>query len=143
MYTPKTRKLFVRRKSETSLPVGRNSSENNCCRFVGLQSPHMKRSFTPKEHLQAVKVARKVKLPERFESKLLAKKGASPAIRRRVTKTAPPPDSDDDVITVEWKERKRDVDRALQWIKQELVSLVPNSPTSPPPSPSIKKEKIS
>ena len=126
MYTPKPRKLFVRRKSETSLPVSNHSTEYSS-RFVALQSPRLKRSpaFAPHEQLQAVKVARKVKLPERFESKLLAKKGASPAIRRRVTKTAPPPpDSDDDVISVEWKERKKDVDRALQWIKQELVSLV-------------------
>ena len=124
---------FVRRRSETSLH--RLKQDHNANFKFNLSPRPVKRSvtFTPRDvSRNSYDVITKVTLPERFKQHRSASSNVNKpliSLAGTMSHAGLTDIVEDSAVTsaeVDWTDRKSDMDRAIHWIKQELVSTLYN-----------------
>ena len=127
---------FVRRQSETALmTIKRSETDYN----ANVKHQHLSSTrkggvgrsltFTPRDSSspRVPMVTQRITLPERFRRKIRRKNSSNNllgGIMVNGTSLTNIDESEQDEKGLDWEDRKSDMERALAWLKQELVSLI-------------------
>ena len=125
---------FVRRQSETSLHRMKQDHSANSKFGPSFRAVHRSGTFTPRDVTHSSHdVTAKVTLPERFQqsdpAKRLGTNTTSVSAAADANSVAGLSDIVEDTAAsiispdVDWTDRKLDMQQAIHWVKQELVSL--------------------
>lgn len=113
---------FTRRQSDVSLNVELDCNANNIQSIKqGTKTVKRSNTFTPREFTSIKHTPKPIVLPERFRWKVRRRSLASINLSNMSGLENIDEEQAFD-FSQRWDDKKRDMEQALQWIRQELVS---------------------